>query len=316
MPVTAAMRDRALRIAWRTLRIAVALGLVYVLARAAGFGDLATVRAMRPEWLAFGVALVPLSVWVRAYNHGLLLNAHGRLLGPWHLYRLTLVGAGIALILPMGAADLLKARYGLTVHGHAEEMVISSVFDKLTSLTALAAMGVVGAVVAGDPVLAGVAGVIALATLVPFAVPTGGLWRLLLRFLAPRAHLDEEVVARQARPPLRLLAKVWTVSFAAWIVTYTVVYACCRAVGAPIDIFTVFALAPLSTIARLIPISAGGIGVGEFTMAALFVRAGVDQAVAAQAALLQLGMLILLPGLAGALILATVRKPSSETLEH
>ncbi len=289
------------------------LGLVVLLARAAGLGDL-TVREVRFEWIALGVALVPLSVWVRSFNHGLLLNSHTRLLGPWELYRLTLVGAGIALFLPMGAADLLKARYGLTVHGHAEEMVVSSVYDKLTSLTALAVMGVAGAAATGDVVLAAVAAVIALATLVPFVVPTGGVWRVLLRFLAPRARLDEAVVALHSRPALGLLLKVWVVSFGAWIITYFVVYACCRAVGAPIDVFTVFALAPLSTIARLVPVSAGGVGVGEVTMAALFVRAGVDQALAAQTALLQLGLLILLPGVVGALLLVTGRRPASVPL--
>ncbi|MDZ4180559.1 MAG: lysylphosphatidylglycerol synthase transmembrane domain-containing protein [Coriobacteriia bacterium] len=296
---------------WRVVRLLVALALVAVLARVAGAGDLLKAGALDYGWLAFAAALIVPSVWVRAYNHGLLLNSHERLLSSAQLFRLTLIGAGIALVLPLGAADLLKARWGLVAHGHAEEMVISSVFDKLTSLTALAVMGVVGALATGDLVLAAVSATVMVGTLVPLAVPTRGLWRLLLRVLAPRAELDESIVARQARPAFPLLLRVWAVSLGAWVLTYVVVYASCRAVGAPVELLTVFAVAPLATISRLIPVSAGGIGVGEATLAALLVRSGVAADLAAQVALVQLVLLVLLPGLAGAVLLAMAPRPGS-----
>jgi uncharacterized membrane protein YbhN (UPF0104 family) len=57
------------------------------------------------------------------------------------------------------------------------------------------------------------------------------------------------------------------------------------------------------TVSRLVPISAGGIGLGEVTMTALLARAGAPETAAAQAALLQLGVLTLLPGAAGLVLL-------------
>ena len=74
------------------------------------------------------------------WSFGLVLNSGRRILGPWELYRLTVVGVGLALFLPSGAADLAKARWGLVAHGSPEEMVVSSVVATLAQGIALGAL--------------------------------------------------------------------------------------------------------------------------------------------------------------------------------
>jgi uncharacterized membrane protein YbhN (UPF0104 family) len=296
-----------LRTALRWLRILVALGLVAFLASRAGLASLRP-EALSWGWLALGVALVPLSVAIRAFNHALLLNRHERILGPAQAMRLALVGAGIGLILPQAAADLAKAHYGWRAHGHAEDMVVSSVLDRLTSLTAVTALCALGAAVSGQPLLAWVAVAATLVSLAPLAFPAAMPWRLLLRVLAPGADIAPEAVGRAARPPLSLLLLVYSVSALGWAFTYGILYCSLKAVGGAVDLGYGLAVAPISSVARFLPVSVAGIGVGEVTLAALLARGGVPQALAAQTALLSLLLLTFLPGAAGLVVLALGRR--------
>jgi len=293
--------------AWvRWARVAVAVALVGVLAWRAGIGQLEP-GAIEWGYVLLGALLVPLSILVRAYNHALLLNRPERVLSLWDAFVLAVVGVGINLVVPTGAADLAKAHWGWRVHGNPEAMVISSVLDKLTSLTALAAIGILGALVADTPALAWVAVALLVVTLLPFVAPRLVPWHLLLRVLAPGAALDAEKIAAVGRPPLLLLLWVYAVSAGAWVVTYAVMWLCCRAVGALVTPAQVLAFAPLSSLARLVPVSVAGIGVGEVTMAALLGRVGVPQDLAALAVLLSMALLVLAPGAVGAIIIARGR---------
>jgi uncharacterized membrane protein YbhN (UPF0104 family) len=139
---------------------------------------------------------------------------------------------------------------------------------------------------------------------VPVLFPEAMPWRLFLRFLAPGADVRETAITLAARPRPSLLAKVYATSVAGWLFTYTIMYCALRAVGGTVSLAYVFAVAPLSSIARFVPISAGGIGLGEFTMAAMLTQAGVPQVLAARSALLSMLVLVLLPGATGLLLLA------------
>jgi uncharacterized membrane protein YbhN (UPF0104 family) len=296
------------RRAVRWLRVAVAFGLVGVLAYYAGVGSLAGSGAFVWPWVALGAIMVPFAVAIRAYNHTLLLNRHAQVVNAWEAFRLALIGAGLGLLLPQGAADMAKAHYGWRAHGFAEDMIVSSVLDKLTSLTAVAVMGTIGALAGGRSDLALVAAVLTLLTLVPVVLPGIFPWKLFMRVLAPGADVQDAAMMRSARPPVLLLVWVYVVSCLGWLVTYTIMYCCVLAVKADVGFGLVLTIAPVSSIARFIPISAGGIGLGEFTMAALLTRSGVSQAAAAQSALLSMLLLVFLPGAAGLGLLALGRR--------
>lgn len=289
-------------------RIVVAFLLVGFLAWRAGIGDLGG-SGLQMSW-GFALAAllgVPLSVVLRAYNHALLLNRPVRVLRLSQAVTLTLVGSAASLILPMGAADLVKARWGLRSHGNAEAMVVSSVLDKVTSLTAVAAMGAVGAIVTGRTVIALASIALAVATVLPFIAPRLIPWRLLLRLLASNVEVDKEMVEQVSRPPWRLLGWVYTVSVAGWLLTYVVMWASLRAVGLDLGFATVLTFGPISTVARLIPVSIGGIGVGEAALAVLLEQVGAAPDMAARGVLLSMAFLVIFPGAIGAIILARGR---------
>lgn len=299
--------EPARRRSWvRWLRAAVALLLVGWLAWRAGLGD---IEPGDVSWghVALAALVVPLSILLRAYNHALLLNRPTRVLSLREAFSLTLAGVGFNLFIPTGASDLVKAHWGWRMHGNPEAMVVSSVLDKLTSLTALAAIGVAGAIVAEMPVFVWVAVALGLASMAPFVAPRWVPWRTLTRLLAPGVDVDTEKVVMSSRPPISLLLWVYAVSAGAWIVTYSVVWLSCLAVGALVPPAEVLAFAPLSSLARLIPVSVGGIGVGEVTMAALLGRVGVTSELAARAVLVSMMLLVIAPGAAGAVVIARGR---------
>ena len=303
------------RVLWLA-RIAVALGLVaFLLARSGVMrGDAFAGLVWWP--VALGALVMPVSVGIRAYNLTLLTNVRTRILGPAEAMRLTLVGAGLSLVLPAGAADAAKAHYGYRTHGHAEEMIVSAALDKLTSLTALCLLAAAGGLVTGDAVTAGVATLACIATTVPFWAPRLVPWRLALRVLAPGHEADDAVIAAVSRPPVVRLALVYAVSIVGWFVTYAVLYLASRAVGAQVEAVHLFAIAPLTSLARMVPISAGGVGLGEVTYAGLLAAAGVPTDVASQAALVALALVVLAPGAVGLLLLAAGRYQRTSATSH
>ena len=302
----AAKRSPVVRVA----RIAVTIGLVGLLGWKAGVTEL-TSQPMDWRWAAVAFALTLPSVALRAYNHALLLNRPTKVLSFAQALRLTVVGVGIGLFVPSGAADFAKAYWGVRRHGSAEAMVVSVILDKLTSLSAVAAMGAVGGFWAARPVIGWAAVVLLILTLLPFAAPRIVPWGILLRFLAPGQDVDPRIVARVARPPLVLLLWVYVVSITGWLLTYAVLGACLRAFGADVPMADVLAFGPVSTIARLLPVSIAGIGLGEATLAALFMSVGVPAGVAARSVLLSMIALVLVPGAVGAVLLASGRRRGS-----
>ena len=294
------------RLLW-ALRVLVAVALVGALVWRSGVLEPGALTLTSWWALALALLVLPLSLGIRALSIALLANARTRVLTAAGAMRLTLVGAGIALVLPTGPADAVKAHYGYRTEGHAEDIVVSAALDKLTSLTALCALAVVGGFAIGLYAQSAVAAVALLLSTVPVWAPRVVPWGLVLRVIAPGHTADSAVIEAVSHPPLARLMLVYGVSVLGWLATFSILYLTMRAVGADLSVGYLFAIAPVTALARMIPISAGGIGMGEVTLAVLLERAGVATHVASQAALVALAVQVLLPGAIGLLLLASSR---------
>jgi hypothetical protein len=157
------------RVGVRAIRIAVAVFLVWFLWSRAGIEDLGElVESLEWRWVVAAAAVVPVALGIRALNLSLLTNRARRVLGAWQSYRLTLIGVGANLFLPTGVSDLLKAHIGYRAYGSPEDIVLSTIFDKLTAITAVAAMGTVGAIIEREWVLAALTVGVAALSLAPW----------------------------------------------------------------------------------------------------------------------------------------------------
>jgi uncharacterized membrane protein YbhN (UPF0104 family) len=293
---------------WRWARIAVAFGLIGFLGYRAGVGALLGGEASL-DWrlVVVAAAIVPFSLAIRAFNHALLLNRPTKVLSFAQAYRLVLVGAGMGLVVPMGASDMAKAHWGWRIHGNAEAMVVSAVLDKLTSLTAVAAMGLVGALMTGSAMIACLSGALLIASVMPFLAPRAVPWHLALRFLAPGTQPDPDLIAHVSKPDAARLILVYGVSTVGWVITFVPLWLCCLAAGVGTTPAQILTIGPVSSVARLIPISVAGLGVGEVTLAALLTRAGFATDAAARAVLLYMVLMVLAPGAAGLILVARGR---------
>lgn len=249
-----------------------------------------------PPWLAAAAALVWLAVTVRVVSFSLLVNRGRRVVTFRQAYYLTLVGAGAGLFLPGGAGDIAKAALGARAYGSPEQVVASSVIDKLTSLASVAALGVAGALVAEEPALAAASGLLLAAAMLPLLAPRIVPWAWVVRVVGGGA--EPEALVGAVRTPAPMLATVLAVSTAGWLTTFAVLVACSRAAGADVSAAYIYSVGPLIVVSSLVPISLAGLGLTQLTMAYALARAGVPQPVAISAAFFQLAV-NLPPGVLG-----------------
>jgi len=254
-------------------------------------------------WLGVALILLAAAVSVRVVSFWLLANHRGRVMGFGQAAYLTLVGSAAGLVLPGGTGDLFKAHVASRSSGNHEHMTVSSVVDKLTSLSAVSGMGVAGALAIDMPLLAAVSGAIfILSTLLVFA-PKLLPWRLVVRVIAPSRSVRREELAASLAASRGLLFGVLGVSVLGWLVTYSMVFALCRAFAAPVSLTYVLAIGPIVTLSTLLPLSVAGIGLSQLTLVTLLVQGGVAEGIAGRVALGQLALL-LLPPLVGLVLYA------------
>jgi len=285
-----------------TLRAAVSVvligALLWKLRQQGGAG----VTLVSGWWLVAAACLIPIAVLLRVASFNLLINRDERLLTFGETLHLTLVGAGASMFLPGGGGDLLKASLGARTYGSPEQFVAATVVDKLTSLLALGALGLAGALLSGQPGFGLLSGAALLVACAPIVVPSVVPWKLVVRVLAG-SDADPETLRRAVRTPVRILAPVLAISALGWAVTFTVILACCRAAGAQVDTPMIYAMSPLVSLSSLVPVSLAGLGLTQVTMTVLLTRAGATGAQAIGASFFQL-LVNLGPGLLGIAVYA------------
>ena len=288
------------------VRLALSAAVLAVLAGRVEWTEaIAAVGSMDARWALLALGLLVLATLVRVWSFMLVTNHRGGLVGFPQAAYLTLVGSAAALVLPGGSGELFKAHVGGRSLDEPEHLTVTSLVDKLTSLAAVAAMGVTGALVTRMPWLALGSGALCATALLLAFVPRLVPWRLLTRITSPGADARAERIESAHRMPSGLLVGVLAISLAGWGISYLMIYAVARAFAVDVSVGYIFAIAPLVTISTLLPLSVAGVGISQFTLVALLTRSGIDAQAAVQVALGQLS-LSLLPPLAGLTLYAVI----------
>jgi len=282
----------------RTLLAAVrpALGialLALVLWKAGASSVLEALRATDLRLFALALLLYGGCQLLSSLRWALLLRGLGAQASVARLFALYLVGMFFNQLLPGSiSGDLVKLGALRTVHA-----AISILLDRLLGLLALLALGGVAALAgarvdarlgAGGALLLGVAAA-ALFTLV----------RVPLR----RPVLQGAQAALRALPP-RSLAAPLAASAGVQLGNWLVYLLLARALGLPAGAGAVLALYVATTLAAVLPISVGGLGVREMVGAAVFGEAGLAPGGAVALALLWTASATLWSLLGGALFAA------------
>ena len=87
------------------------------------------------------ILLYFISIAIRAYRWELILNKDGKRLTLQDAYVISLIGVALNMFVPATLGDIAKSYYGYKIYGIKEEMLSTSLVDKMFAFCALFLMG-------------------------------------------------------------------------------------------------------------------------------------------------------------------------------
>lgn len=252
------------------------------------------------------LAILPFSIFLRAWRWLIIMNKDGKLVSIKNAYYLTLVGVALNIFLPASSGDIAKSYYGYKWHGVKEEMLSSSIIDKLIALLALFIIGSVAAFVLKMDWLAALSilMMVALGFLIffPKLVP----WRILNWVLGffTKTQLDEDKLKTSFALPHKIKIITILISIMAWTLSYIQFYVVCLSFNVDISFTYILAIASLLNLALLFPFTLNGIGSGEVMTIYLFSLVNISPTLAILISLVYFQLLnTIIPGIFGLAII-------------
>lgn len=253
-----------------------------------------------PLFLA-GMLFLPLSLIIRAYNWGLVLNKEEKVLNLIELLCLNLVALGANLFLPASAGELVKAYYASKLHGQKGRLFISVYLDKLTSLIAIFILGTLFSLLEGFYYLAGFSFFVCLLSFLLLISPK--VFLLFQRFFSLDSRSNKNFKVKRVLTisiiPNERLFLVLLVSLFGWLVTYLQLFLFCRAFSLNLSYSYLLAISSALVLARLLPFALNGLGSSEAAFIYFLGLKGVNSNVALLASLTSQLVNAFLPGLVG-----------------
>ncbi len=272
------------------LRIGVAAALIAWLVRS-GAIDWRALGGLVREWplTLLAVCALAVSTWVTAIRLPVLLRPMGFRLDAWPAVVLMTTGLFFGLFLPGGAGgDIAKVYYSVSGHrrGTRTELATAVLLDRAIGMWAMFAMPLLAMPFFGHT-LGGEAGIATLVRFSALAFGAGGaalaavLW-LPEAWIALPGRVAGEFVARalatvrsfRAHPGA--IARSFGLSIAAHLTAVLTTWFIAGAVHPESQQVELGLVVPLGFVANALPLTPGGIGVGETAFHRLFSYVGLD----------------------------------------
>jgi glycosyltransferase 2 family protein len=263
------------------------------------------------------VIMVP-AVLARAWRWYYLLIRRGIPVSLASITNATFIGMALNLFLPASAGDVVRSYYGWQRYGHKEEMLATSLSDKVLALFSLFLLGAIGGFFSGDTKLALLAAALTVPAGVILLVPVRWLWKILAVLVKRvlKKDLDVELLLRSFHMSLPTFFGALMISIVGWMITNLMYFLAVWAVGARMGMGFTFAIAPLINILRMLPISISGLGSADALMVQLLGSVGIEKHLTLAASMIVNFTLIVLPGAIGAvLMLINVRSLNKANLD-
>ncbi len=262
------------------------------------------------------VIMVP-AVLARAWRWYFLLVRRGIPVSLTSITNATFIGMALNLFLPASAGDVVRSYYGWQQYGHKEEMLATSLSDKVLALFSLFLLGAVGGIVCGDTKLAFLAAVLAVPTGIILLVPVRWLWKMLALIVKRtlNRNLDVELLEQSFHMSLSTFFGALLISILGWLITNLMYFLAVLAVGARIGMGFTFAIAPLINILRMLPVSISGLGSADALMVQLLEGVGIEKHVTLAASMIVNLTLIVLPGAVGAVLMLINVRSMNKAIE-
>ncbi len=255
--------------------------------------------------LAFISAIMVPAIMARAWRWYYLLIRRGIPVSFVSITNATFIGMALNLFLPASAGDVVRSYYGWQRHGHKEEMLATSLSDKVIALFSLFLLGALGGILCGDKKLAILATVLTIPTGFFLIVPVRWMWKLLAALVkwAFKKELNAELLMRSFHMSLPTFFGALVISILGWMVTNLMYFLAVWSVGADVEMGLIFAIAPLINLLRMLPVSVSGLGSADALMVQLLSGVGIEKHVTLAASMIVNLTLIVLPGAIGAVLM-------------
>ena len=239
------------------------------------------------KYLLVGVLCCFLAVLATIIRWWILVTVQNLPLGGFHALRLTMVGYFFNMFIPGGAGgDVVRAAYVVSDCSERKAHALSiAVADRGLGLHALLSVGLLMFVV--EPTVFAdydglqacliiLGGLVILATLIPFLFISDrtkhSVIRLLGRLVGGAQSWEDAVICYRAGAWKMCLAYLLSVGSA--IFNVLLIHSMMLSVGSDPNLIESLIIGPLVIIANTLPISPGGLGVGEGASAGLFALIG------------------------------------------
>lgn len=250
--------------------------------------------------------ILPFSLLLRAWRWMIIINKDEKHISIKDSFSLTLVGVSLNIFLPASSGDIAKSYYGYKWHGVKEEMLSSSVVDKIIALLTIFFIGTLSALALKiySLFIFSLIITIALSLLVflPQIIPWNAL-NYLLHFVTQK-RLDEKKLESSFKLPNKIKLIAFVISVIAWLTSYSMFLIICNSFGVQIDFIYILAVASLMNLAIIFPFTLNGIGSGEAMVLYLFGLVNISPTLAIVISLIYSQLITtIIPGLFGLLII-------------
>ncbi|AQQ09978.1 putative membrane protein [Sedimentisphaera cyanobacteriorum] len=256
------------------------------------------------------VLLIP-NYLLRAYRWKVLFQNSSHSITLKDSTLLLFTGLGLNLFMPSGSGDIAKAYFGYRWSGVKERMVSISFLDKLIAVSSISIPGLAASLITSRPIFAGLSLLAGIPLIFVFFF-AGWISRneKAKEFIKDRAagRFDFELFFHQLNSCRGKLVSAVFLSILGWTVTYFIFFICFRMIDCQISLYYVFSVSPILTLARLFPFALNGLGSDEAVIGFLFLSSGLEAENVLAAALLYRVVLLIIPGLAGLVILNIKKK--------
>jgi uncharacterized membrane protein YbhN (UPF0104 family) len=258
------------------------------------------IHNVRLELVGAALLLYFGNIAIRAYRWQIIFNKDGKQLALQEAYLVTLTGIALNMVIPATLGDIARSYYGYKLYGGKEEMLSTTLVDKMFALCSLFLIGAVSGYMVQQYVLCFVSLGSAVLTFIPIAFPRIVPWQsvnTLLRVV--KRSLDREKLLKAFTLPPLLKSGILTLSVGAWLATCVYFYILCLAFPVTVSFKYILLIMPILTIVRLFPFTINALGPTEVAVAYFFGKIGIQPTLAVLISLTSNLISSVIPGVIG-----------------
>jgi len=275
----------------------------------------AILNSMDFNYFFIAAGILPLAILIRSYRWLYLMNYEGKLVNFKVAIHITLAGLALNTLMPAQTGEIAKSYFGYRWTGIKERMLSISLYDKIIAISSIAFLGIFAGIAKGNSFFS----LVSLFAFFPFVMiyimrknrkVYIFIFKLVNRII--KRNIDFEKLIKSFIFDRPMLVKAFLLSILGWVLGFSILWLSFKMTDAQPSLLYVYMASPILTLGRLIPFTLNGIGSDEAIIIGLFNSIGISADQSFSAALIYRLLLLIIPGIAGLLIILSKKENKHE----